>query len=85
MLLADLVACADAVAATSARKAKIESLAELLRGAGGHEAGVVAALVAGDPRQGRIGVGWATVAALQADPAREPTSRWPSSTRCSVR
>ena len=73
MLLADLVACADAVAATSARKAKIESLAELLRGAGGHEAGVVAALVAGDPRQGRIGVGWATVAALQADPAREPT------------
>ena len=73
MLLADLVACTGAVAATSARTAKIESLAGLLRGAGGHEAGVVAALVAGDPRQGRIGVGWATVATLQTDPAREPT------------
>ena len=72
MLLADLVACADAVAATSARTEKIESLAELLRGADGREAGVVAGLVAGDPRQGRIGVGWATVAALQTDPAGEP-------------
>ena len=73
MLLADLVACAEAVAATSARTAKIESLAELLRGADGREAGVVAGLVAGDPRQGRIGVGSATVAALEADPAHEPT------------
>ncbi|MYA84012.1 MAG: ATP-dependent DNA ligase [Acidimicrobiaceae bacterium] len=73
MLLADLVACAEAVAATSARTAKIESLAELLRGADGREAGVVAGLVAGDPRQGRIGVGWATVAALQDEPAGEPT------------
>ena len=73
MLLADLVACAEAVAVTSARTAKIESLAELLRGADGREAGVVAGLVAGDPRQGRIGVGWATVAALEADPARDPT------------
>ena len=73
MLLANLVACADAVAATSARTAKIESLAELLRGAAGREAGVVAGLVAGDPRQGRIGVGWATVATLQAIPAQEAT------------
>ena len=73
MLLADLVACTDAVAATSARTEKIESLAEMLRGADGGEAGVVAGLVAGDPRQGRIGVGWATVAALQDDPAGEPT------------
>ena len=73
MLLADLVACADAVAATSARTEKIESLAELLLRTDGREAGVVAGLVAGDPRQGRVGVGWATVATLQADAAREPT------------
>ena len=72
MLLADLVACADAVAATSARTEKIESLAELLRRTDGREAGVVAGLVAGDPRQGRVGVGWATLATLQADPARQP-------------
>ena len=73
MLLADLVACADAVAATSARTEKIESLAGLLHRTDGREAGVVAGLVAGDPRQGRVGVGWATVATLQADAAHEPT------------
>ena len=72
MLLADLVACADAVAATSARTAKIEALAELLRGVAGPDAGVVTGLVAGEPRQGRIGVGWATVAALETVPARQP-------------
>ena len=73
MLLADLVACADEVAATSSRTAKIEALAELLRAAGDREAGIVAGLVAGDPRQGRIGVGWATVATLQTAPAAEPS------------
>ena len=73
MLLADLVACTDEVAATSSRTAKIEALAELLRAAGGREAGVVAGLVAGDPRQGRIGVGWATVATLQSAPAAQPS------------
>ncbi len=73
MLLADLVACADAVAAAAARNVKIESLAQLLRGADGPETGVVAGLVAGDPRQGRIGVGWATVAALRTATAQQPT------------
>lgn len=69
MLLADLVAATEAVAATSSRTAKAEALAELLRGAGAAEAAVVARLAAGDPRQGRIGVGWATVAAMGAQPA----------------
>ena len=73
MLLAELVACADAVAATSARSAKIESLAELLRGAAGPESGVLAGLVAGEPRQGRIGVGWATVAELPTGGSPEAT------------
>ena len=73
MLLADLVACADEVAATSSRTAKVEALAELLGGADRDEAGVGAGLIAGDPRQGRIGVGWATVAALRTAPAAQPT------------
>ena len=71
MLLADLVACTDDVAATSSRTAKIEALAGLLQGAAGPDAGVVAGLIAGDPRQGRIGVGWATVAALRTEPAAQ--------------
>ncbi len=73
MLLAQLVACADEVAATSARTAKIESLAELLRSTAGDDARIVTGLVAGEPRQGRIGVGWATVAALQTVPAPAAT------------
>ena len=74
MLLADLVAATEAVAATSSRTAKAEALAELLRGAGAAEAAVVARLAAGDPRQGRIGVGWATVAAMGAEPDGSPGS-----------
>ena len=73
MLLAQLVACADEVAATSARTAKIESLAELLRSTAGGDARIVTGLVAGEPRQGRIGVGWATVAALHTVPAPAAT------------
>ena len=73
MLLADLVACADAVAATSARTEKIESLTELLHRTDGREVAVAAGLVAGDPRQGRVGVGWATVATLwRTLPASRP-------------
>ena len=73
MLLTELVACADAVAATSARTAKIEALAELLQTTDAREAGVVSGLIAGDPRQGRIGVGWATVVSLETAPADKPT------------
>lgn len=70
MRLAELVAATEAVAATSSRTAKAEALAELLRRAGAAEAAVVARLVAGDPRQGRIGVGWATVAGMGGSPDR---------------
>ena len=56
MRLADLVACTGEVAATASRTGKIEALAALLCRAGGQEAGIVARLVAGDPRQGRSGL-----------------------------
>ena len=68
MLLAEVIAATEAVAATSSRTAKAEALAGLLQQAGAAEAAVVARLVAGDPRQGRIGVGWATVAQMSAEP-----------------
>jgi DNA ligase-1 len=66
LLLADLVAATSDVAATRARKEKITRLADLLRTTADEEIAVVVGLVAGDPRQGRIGVGWATVRALPA-------------------
>ncbi len=73
MLLADLVACATDVAATSSRNDKIEALAALLHRAGASETATATRLLAGDPRQGRIGVGWATVATLSAGSAPVPS------------
>lgn len=61
MQLVDLVAATSDVAATRARKEKIARLADLLRTATVEEIAVVVGLISGDPRQGRIGVGWATV------------------------
>jgi len=59
--LADLVAATIDVGATRARKEKIARLADLLRTATVEEIAVIVGLISGDPRQGRIGVGWATV------------------------
>ncbi len=73
MRLTALVAATDDVAATSARKAKIGRLAELLGSAAADEIAVVVGLIAGDPHQGRIGVGWAMVGGLAAAEAAEPT------------
>ncbi|MEM9201403.1 MAG: ATP-dependent DNA ligase [Actinomycetota bacterium] len=71
--LAELVATTDAVGATSARKEKVALLADLLRRADATEIEIAVGLIAGDPRQGRIGVGWATVAALDIAPAADAT------------
>ncbi len=61
MRLIDLVDTTEAVAATAARGVKIQRLAELLKSASGTEMAVVVGVIAGNPRQGRIGVGWAAV------------------------
>lgn len=66
MELADLVAATGDVAATNRRKAKAERLADLLRTATPDETAVVVGILAGDPRQGRVGVGWATVRDIPA-------------------
>jgi DNA ligase-1 len=73
MSLADMVATTDAVAATSSRKAKAETVARLLTGADPNEAAIVAAIIAGDPRQGRVGVGWATVGGVEVTPRQSPS------------
>ena len=60
-LLADVVRASETVAGTSSRSAKVATLAELLRSLEPAEVPVVAALLSGVPRQGRIGVGYAGV------------------------
>ena len=72
MLFAEVVAASGAVAATRSRTAKIETIAALLRRAAGEEVPVVTAWLAGEPRQGRIGVGWRTLSRQEHDPAAEP-------------
>lgn len=73
MLLARLVATSDEVASTRSRSRKVELLAGLLGTLDPHEVEVAVGFLRGTPRQGRIGVGWATVHPLDAPPASEPS------------
>ncbi|WP_024801882.1 ATP-dependent DNA ligase [Nocardia sp. BMG51109] len=72
MLLSQVVEASEAVRATSSRKTKIATLAELLSRAGPAELAPVVAWVSGEPLQGRIGTGWRTLTAVSVDPAAEP-------------
>jgi DNA ligase-1 len=67
--LAELVDASARAAATSSRLAKRAAIAGCLRAATPDEVPVAVALLAGEARQGRIGVGWATLSALRGDPA----------------
>ena len=69
MLFAEVVATSEAVAATSSRVAKRDLLAALLRRCAEAEVAVVVSILVGEPRQGRIGVGWRTLAAASVDHA----------------
>ncbi|MGH8949770.1 MAG: ATP-dependent DNA ligase, partial [Acidimicrobiia bacterium] len=73
MLLADLVGVSAAVSATRARSKKIELLAAMLRRLDPDEAAAAISYLSGRPRQDRLGVGWATIYAIEAAPAKEPS------------
>jgi DNA ligase-1 len=72
-LLADVVATTGAVAATTKRTAKRDALAQLLRRLDPDEVEPVVGFLLGDARQGRIGVGWASIRDLDCPPAAEPS------------
>jgi DNA ligase-1 len=65
VLLNVVVDTSQAVAATRSRKTKIEALAGVLRACAPDEIAAVVNLLTGEPRQGRIGVGWATLSAVR--------------------
>jgi DNA ligase-1 len=73
VLLADVVATSGAVAATRARSTKIAALAELLGQLAPEEIAAAVGFLTGEPRQGRVGVGWATAFGLDEAPATVPT------------
>jgi ATP-dependent DNA ligase I len=61
VLIGELAAASRAVSATSARLAKVATLAEVLRAAAPDEAPVVVAYLSGELPQRQIGVGWASL------------------------
>jgi len=69
VLLADLAATSNAVAATRARSTKTAALADLLGRLAPDEVEPAVGFLTGEARQGRIGVGWATVFRLEVEPA----------------
>ncbi len=72
-LFADVVTASAGVAATSSRSAKVATLADLLRQLEPGEVPVVVGILSGVPRQGRVGVGYATIGAISRPPAVEPS------------
>jgi len=73
MQLDDVAATSIAVAEASGRNAKRDLIAGLLSRAGPDEIEPVVGFLIGEPRQGRIGVGWRTIAAAEQPPAAEPS------------
>ena len=69
MLYVDVVETSGLVAATSKRSEKVALLAALLRRVAPESVPVTIGLLVGEPRQGRMGVGWATVRSGSAAPA----------------
>jgi ATP-dependent DNA ligase len=72
MLLAELVEASAAVSATRARTGKVQALAGVLRRLDPDEVTAAVGILTGTPRQGRIGVGWRTVAEIDSMPAAGP-------------
>ncbi|ATL71009.1 ATP-dependent DNA ligase [Nocardia terpenica] len=73
VLLSVVAQASDTVRATSSRKTKIATLAELIRTAGPDELAQVVAWVSGELLQGRIGTGWRTLTGIAVDPAAAPS------------
>ncbi|MDE0168886.1 MAG: ATP-dependent DNA ligase [bacterium] len=70
--LADVVATSRSVASTRSRRAKINGLADLLGRAAPDEIPILVGFLTGEPRQGRVGIGAASLWAVKPGPADEP-------------
>jgi len=73
VLFADVVATSAAVSSTRARSTKTAALAQLLGRLPPDEIEAAVGFLTGEARQGRIGVGWATVFKLDVAPATTPS------------
>jgi DNA ligase 1 len=71
--LADVVTASNEVAETSSRSRKVAILAELLRRLEASEVAIAVGFLAAVPRQGRVGIGYATIYAIDCEPAAAPS------------
>ncbi|WP_194765188.1 ATP-dependent DNA ligase [Microbacterium sp. UFMG61] len=69
MLLSELVSTAEEVAATSSRLAKIDAVSRLLARVEADDVPALVGLLLATPRQGRLGVGWRGITALDVQHA----------------
>src|SRR5262245_15952469 len=74
MRLADVVATSGTVAGTSGRLEKIAHLADLLARTPPDQIEIVVGFLTGEPRQGRVGVGFALLSSLRDVPAADASS-----------
>ena len=72
-LLAEAVAASDAIASNSSRTMKVSILADLLKSLEPEEILPTVGFLSGVPRQGKIGVGWASISSVQSTSAEEPS------------
>src|SRR5215211_7523937 len=72
-LLAEVVSASSDVTATSSRSRKVVILAALLGRLDPSEVAPAVGFLAGVPRQGRIGVGYSTIYAVERAPAGDPS------------
>jgi DNA ligase-1 len=73
VLYLELAEASRRLAATTKRSAKAALLADVLRRLAPEEVPVAVGVLTGAPRQGRIGIGWATLRDARTEPARAPT------------
>lgn len=69
MKLREVVSTSRSISATRSRRAKVAGLAELLAAAEPGEIEIVVGFLSGTPRQGRVGVGGASLWAIKPPPA----------------
>ncbi|MDX1541768.1 MAG: hypothetical protein R3349_10240, partial [Geminicoccaceae bacterium] len=74
MRLIELVETSAEVASTRSRLAKAKSLGDLLVRAGADEVEIAVAFLMGEPRQGRIGIGYATLRDARDAPSADAPS-----------
>jgi DNA ligase 1 len=72
VLFAEIVAASAAVGGTRSRRTKVEILAAALRALAPAEVEPAVAWLAGEPRQGRMGIGWRTLAAVTFPACKAP-------------